>query len=911
MKYENAPRFNFILHTSYFILFLSAVALYGATMNPDVQPADSGELQLAAITLGIPHPPGYPLFTLLGWLFAQVPIGSPFARVTFLSVVASAGALVLVAACVSGVRREGDEEMRRCKDTASSSPYLLISSSFAALLAAFTLGTSTTFWAQATTTNIRSLTAFFTAFMVFAVIRFRLTAHRSWLIAFALALGLGVGHHVSLVFIGAVFGVFVLGMAIRARLPLKDFIVAGLVLAATQLVWLYLPLRNSAISKLDHGNLATLQGFLDHVLARGFEGDLFYFIRTEPALFWDRLALTPTLLQFQFSLPVLVLMALAAVMMLWRERTLGFVLLFAFALHGFITLTYRAPQTVEYAMPCWVIACVVLGLGIRDWGLGIGKLKFPNPQSPIPHLPSFLRFFVFILLAFFPARDCLARLPSFVQLSRDRSTRANAEAVLRIANPNHNALSNVFSQWHQATPMWALQAVEHISPAVRVNYVYPQGAEPYETTFAKRTAASAQQGNTYVTSFYEAEFGKELLQTVPLSNTPAWRVAPEIGIASASFPRTVWDDRIILVHPLGLPKQVEIGTQFPIDLWWSSRGAHIEGDSITVRILRRDGRLATNADVRLTGSEGGGVVMFKRAVLAIPLDLEPGEYDVLAGAYNGVAIYKTRDAVGFVRVGELTVVPATQMPVTRHSFGFEVFGGTDLRSASTMPTLIGVDYDTGISGVWRLFTHWKLGKSQRQVVVGHVKGSFPDELFPLLSDTKTLISSTSSNSNEYVTLVFSILPTDRLFLELKEANAESLRETRATINLPAPNSSERYIPFANQMILIGSRAQRNGTKLTIDLRWLALQPITEDYKISVRIKGNNFYKAHDGVPALGAIPTLKWIRGSEITDRHVFDLGEYNGPLEAEVVVYDNVTRLPLIPLDERYTNGVTIGIGE
>jgi hypothetical protein len=407
------------------------------------------------------------------------------------------------------------------------------------------------------------------------------------------------------------------------------------------------------------------------------------------------------------------------------------------------------------------------------------KSQIPNLQSPIPNL---LYFFLCLFVFIFPLRDALARYPSFAHLAQDRSTRANAQAVLRYTNQSEV----VFSQWHQATPMWALQEVERLRPDVRVNYVYPQGAEPYETTFAKRAAESAKHGNTYVTSFYEAEFGKELLQTFPLSNTPAWRVAPELNIATANFPRTIWDDRIILVHPLGLPKQVEAGSQFTIDLWWSSRGKHIEGDSITVRILRRDGRLATNADVRLTGDEGGGIAQFKRAALAIPYDLEPGNYELLAGAYNGATIYQTKDVEQFVKVGKLELITNHQPPT---------------------------------------------------------------------------------------------------------AHYQSLTS------------------FANQLALIGSSTARSGNLLKIDLRWLALQPLTEDYKISVRLRGTNFYKAHDGVPALGAIPTLKWIRGSEITDRHVFDLGDYTGPLEAEVVVYDNITRLPLIPLDERYVNGVTIEI--
>ena len=63
------------------------------------------------------------------------------------------------------------------------------------------------------------------------------------------------------------------------------------------------------------------------------------------------------------------------------------------------------------------------------------------------------------------------------------------------------------------------------------------------------------------------------------------------------------------------------------------------------------------------------------------------------------------------------------------------------------------------------------------------------------------------------------------------------------------------------------------------------------------------------LPALGAIPTLKWIRGSRVMDRHPFDLGEYAGDLRGTVVVYDSASQLPLPPLDERYENGVTIPI--
>jgi hypothetical protein len=81
----------------YVLLFVAGLALYTVTLHGDVQPADSGEFQLVALKLGVAHPHGYPLFSLLGWLFGQMPIGSPYARVSFLSAVVSAATLLLVA----------------------------------------------------------------------------------------------------------------------------------------------------------------------------------------------------------------------------------------------------------------------------------------------------------------------------------------------------------------------------------------------------------------------------------------------------------------------------------------------------------------------------------------------------------------------------------------------------------------------------------------------------------------------------------------------------------------------------------------------------------------------------------------------------------------------------------------------
>jgi hypothetical protein len=72
-----------------------AALIYGGTLAPTVGAGDSGELVLAADSLGIAHPPGYPLWVLLARLMASVPIGDLAWRVNALSALLSAAAVGL------------------------------------------------------------------------------------------------------------------------------------------------------------------------------------------------------------------------------------------------------------------------------------------------------------------------------------------------------------------------------------------------------------------------------------------------------------------------------------------------------------------------------------------------------------------------------------------------------------------------------------------------------------------------------------------------------------------------------------------------------------------------------------------------------------------------------------------------
>src|SRR5256886_6317408 len=73
------------------LVALGALILYVATLAPTTQFWDTSEYIAAAYVLGIPHPPGNPLFTLIAHTWGLVPLAAAYAeRINLLAAVTSA-----------------------------------------------------------------------------------------------------------------------------------------------------------------------------------------------------------------------------------------------------------------------------------------------------------------------------------------------------------------------------------------------------------------------------------------------------------------------------------------------------------------------------------------------------------------------------------------------------------------------------------------------------------------------------------------------------------------------------------------------------------------------------------------------------------------------------------------------------
>ena len=89
---------------------------YFLTLAPDVTLEDAGELAVGSMYAGVPHPPGYPVWTIYTWLFTVlVPVSNIAWRVALSSAVAGAASCGLIALMVSrgsSMLLEGVESLR-------------------------------------------------------------------------------------------------------------------------------------------------------------------------------------------------------------------------------------------------------------------------------------------------------------------------------------------------------------------------------------------------------------------------------------------------------------------------------------------------------------------------------------------------------------------------------------------------------------------------------------------------------------------------------------------------------------------------------------------------------------------------------------------------------------------------------
>ncbi|KAM9381289.1 protein O-mannosyl-transferase TMEM260 [Phaethornis superciliosus] len=275
----------------------AVAALYTATLPPALPGGDAGELITAAYELGVAHPPGYPLFTLLARLaMGLLPVGSPASRVNLLCALVGAAAASLLFYTV----------------------FRLSGSYAGGILAAGVFSFSRLTWQWSITAEVFSLNNLFVGLLMALTVHFEeaSTAKErskiSKLGAFCCGLSL-CNQHTIVLYLACIVPWVLTQLFRKTELSLGHFLKLGLCFLAGLLPYLYLPASSYLNqARWTWGDQTTLHGFLTHFLRK--EYGTFNLAKSETgSSMREMLVFQLVQMKSELSLPVLVLALIACV----------------------------------------------------------------------------------------------------------------------------------------------------------------------------------------------------------------------------------------------------------------------------------------------------------------------------------------------------------------------------------------------------------------------------------------------------------------------------------------------------------------------------------------------------------------------------------------------------------------------
>ena len=371
---------TFVKKYFHFLTALFVFIIYIFTLAPSVVQIDSGELATVQVTLGIAHPTGYPLFTMLGYLFSLLPL--PLTKIFQMNLLAAIYCSAAVGVFtftikysidnLSGFKKKtsakesSKKEKKKGKEQSKPEKPVDIPENLNLLSAVFgglTLAFSRTFWFQSTSVEVYSLHLLLITLIIFFLLKAYITSFENdklfnWLVfSFFLALGF-TNHMTTLLIIPGTVYLFFSKYKFNSVSYKKILLMILLFIPVLVLVYSYLPIRASQNPILNWGNPVDWEKIYRHISGKQYQVWLFTSFDSAGKQLSHFFSILPV--EFYLSL---VLALIGFFISLFRARKLFLFIFITFAFTVLYSINYDIYDIDSYFLLAFIMISFFAAFG--------------------------------------------------------------------------------------------------------------------------------------------------------------------------------------------------------------------------------------------------------------------------------------------------------------------------------------------------------------------------------------------------------------------------------------------------------------------------------------------------------------------------------------------------------------------
>lgn len=332
-------------------LFMLPAVYYYINSYPGLGLIDSGELALCSLNLGIAHPTGYPLYTLISRIFTL--FGTrPVVATGFFAAVSTAGAVFVFYSILITLKSSIAAQFDRHNITP--------------VIASLILSVAPVIVEQGVINEVYGIGLLLNLLAVYAALRLLTSDRRSeagrYLLLTWFLTGLSLGNHLNS--IQLLPGLLILSVIyLRRYRGFSTLLVAPIFFLIPLTLYLSLPMRSAIIPPplADWGDVTSLDSFLRHISGWQFR---IWFLTSDAATVWGNFNNFLAIIKAQYPWPLLILIPIGWWHLSLRLPGMLYLILSALLINIGFGINYSIPDISGYYLLSIALILVLIVCGV-------------------------------------------------------------------------------------------------------------------------------------------------------------------------------------------------------------------------------------------------------------------------------------------------------------------------------------------------------------------------------------------------------------------------------------------------------------------------------------------------------------------------------------------------------------------